>query len=92
MPEKKISEFRSIRLEPADNGFVLEYTEVSEKPGSMEDRDWNDRQMVFQDGEEGIDLAMAKMKEMYMFNKMRKGANTEVSAPSMIGSTMKSEY
>jgi len=92
MAEKKISEFKHIRLEPADNGFVLEYTEVSEKPGTMEDRDYNDRQMVFQDGEEGIDGALGKMKEMYMFNKMRKGANTEVSAPSMEGSIMKSEY
>lgn len=92
MAEKKISEFRNIRLEPADNGFVLEYSEVSEMPGSMCDRDYNDRQMVFQDGEEGIDAALAKMREMYIFNKMRKGANTEVSAPSMNGSVMKSEY
>ena len=43
MAEKKISEFRNIRLEPADNGFVLEYSEVSQMPGTMCDRDYNDR-------------------------------------------------
>jgi len=96
MAEKKISEFRNIRLEPADNGFVLEYSEVSEIPGGMCDRDWNDRQMVFQDGEEGIDAnldkALAKMREMYVFNKIRKGATTEVTAPSMEGSKLKVSY
>ena len=74
----KTVEFRNIRLEPADNGFVLEYTEVVEKPGTFEDRDYKSRQMVF--GENEIDKAMAKMKELLMFKKLKKGTE---SAPSL---------
>ena len=90
MSDYKTVEFRHIRLEPADNGFVLEYTEVKEKPNSMEDRDWCDRQVVFLDGDSnnGIDQAMAKMKEMYMFNKIRKG-DANATPPSLEGSVIK---
>lgn len=91
MPDRKIVEFDNIRLEPADNGFVLEYTEVSESQNSMDSRDWNSRQMVFLDGDEsiGIDLALAKMKEMYMFNRMRKGGTDHMTTPSTHGSVLK---
>jgi len=70
----EIKKYQHIRLEPADNGFVLEYTEVkeAESKGTYSDSNYYDRQVVFPDGEEGIDGALAKMKEMYMFNKTKK--------------------
>lgn len=71
-------DFRHIRLEPADNGFILNYTEVIEKPGTFEDRDHMDRNLIF--GEEEIDKALAKMKELFLFNKNKKGA---ITAPSI---------
>lgn len=87
---RKIVEFESIRLEPADNGFVLEYTEVSEKTGSMDNRDWSHRQMVFVDGDtEALDDALAKMKEMYTFNKLRKGGSDNPSIPSTESSVIR---
>jgi len=70
-------EFKHIRLKPADNGYILEYDEVKETPGSMENRDWNERYLVFSDDQ--IDDAMEKMKSMFLFNKMRKGDTTVVS-------------
>ena len=85
MAEKKVVEFRHIRLEPADNGFVLEYTEIKETPGTMEDRDYCDRQMVFSDDEGGLDAAMDKMKELYNFNKIRKSGASEVTPPTLSG-------
>ena len=72
-----IVDIKHIRLEPVDNGFVLDYTEVVEKPGTFEDRDWTDRKLVF--GEEDLDSAMAKMKELLLFKKTKKGA---ITAPS----------
>jgi len=70
----EIKSYNHIRLEPADNGFVLEYTEVkeSESKGAYDGPNYHDRQVVFPDGEEGIDGALSKMKEMYMFNKTKK--------------------
>lgn len=69
-----IKEYEYIRLKPADNGFVLEYTEVQEasKDKTYDNCRHHERQVVFPDGEEGIDAALAKMKEMYMFNKTKK--------------------
>lgn len=75
-----IVEYRHIDLSPADNGFVLRYDEVREKPGKMDSRDWHSRKMVFGDDEAGLDAAMEAMKKMYVFNKSRKGDPT-IDAP-----------
>ena len=77
MNTKKTVEFKYIKLKPADNGYILEYDEVKETPGSMENRDDNERFMVFTDDQ--LDDAMEKMKSMYIFNKMRKGDATITS-------------
>ena len=70
----KIKEYKHIRLQPADNGFVLEYTEISEDPskGTYSDRTHNDRQVVYTDEGTGLDDALSKMKELYLFNKTQK--------------------
>lgn len=81
MSQSKVVEFRHIRLEPADNGFILDYTEVREKPGSLDNRDFIDRRMVFTDSDEDLDAAMSKMKSMFLFNKIRKGGDIDVTPP-----------
>lgn len=80
MSDQVIVDFRHIRLEPAINGWILEFTKVTEKPGTMDSRDHHHKQMIFKDEE--IDLAIAKMKEMLIFKKDRK-ANPGMSAPSI---------
>jgi len=75
-------EYRDIRLTPADNGFVLNYDEVTEKPGTMDSRDWNGRKMVFTDDDTGLDAALEAMKKMYVFNKARKG-DSKIESPSL---------
>jgi len=82
MSEMETKEFRHIRLKPADNGYILEYDEVKEAKVSSEktycDRDYQNREVVFGDSDEELDKAMAKMKELYVFNKTKKGG---VSTP-----------
>lgn len=82
MAHETIKEFKHIRLEPAENGWVLTYTEVR-SPGSgrtFDDNEWSDKTVVFADGDE--DAAFSKMKELHMFNKTAKGGQAS-SAPVM---------
>lgn len=72
MSKGMTTEYKHIRLKPADNGFILSYDEVIEKPGTMESRDYREREVVFGDEEADLDAAMMKMKELYLFNKNKK--------------------
>lgn len=80
-----IVKFDHIKVKPADNGWVLEYTEISKRDtaGTFDDTDWHDRQMVF--GEDQLDDAMNAMKKLLEFNKMKKGGNP--MAPPKIASS-----
>lgn len=78
MSAVKVVDFRHIRLDPADNGFILNYTEVTEKENSFESRDHKDRNKVF--GEDDIDEALSEMKKLLLFKK-NKGNETKVSLP-----------
>jgi len=89
MGKKKVVEFKYIKLKEADNGYILDYEEVIEEEGSMESRDWNQKNMVFT--EDQLDDAMDNMKAMHIFNKMRKG-DTNLASPSFPEAVMKSEY
>ena len=78
----KTSKYEYISLRPADNGFILEYTEVMEKPGSLDQRTRFDRNKVYGDSDEELDKAMAQMKMMYKFNKAKKGGGApDLSMP-----------
>lgn len=86
----EIKEYSYINLRPADNGFVLEYTEKTESKGKgdYDECKHHDRKVVFPDGEDGIDGALAKMKEMYMFNKVKKSGVTADATTPVIAKTM----
>jgi len=80
----KTTEYKYISLRPADNGFILEYDEVKEKPNSLDSRQHFNRKKVYRDSEEELDKAMAQMKSMYLFNKTKKGGGApDLSMPEM---------
>ncbi len=81
MSISKIVDFRNIRLEPAENGWILEFTKVTENPLTMDSADHSHKQMIFRDDE--IDSAIAKMRELLMFKKLRK-TNPELDTPSLV--------
>jgi len=75
----KLAKYKYINLRPADNGFILEYTEIMEKPGSLDNRTHYDRKKVYGDSDEELNKAMADMKAMYVFNKTKKAPTSELS-------------
>ncbi len=89
----KVVKFDHIRLEEAENGFVLEFTEVMESPNTFDDNMHVDKEFVFANETEGVsvalDKALAKMKSLLIFNMIKKEGASIVELPSLIGSTVK---
>ena len=75
---KKIKKYEYIRLEDADNGFILRATKVMESNNSehiYDDNSRMDMELVFKYDE--FDQAMEKFKELFMFNMMMKKRDSD---------------
>jgi hypothetical protein len=57
--------YENVRLEAADNGYVLAFTEHIPKPSNMESQ-WNSKQEVFTNDQ--ADKAMNRLKELHAHN------------------------
>ena len=87
----KIVKFTSIDIQLASNGASIDFTVVKESEDTFEDRDFRRMEMVFEDKENslGLDMALAKMRELFMFNKAMEDKE-EFSMPSIDGAKIKS--
>ena len=61
--------YEHVRLEPADNGYVLSFTEVIPKASNIESS-WDDKKEIFTDDQ--VDKGLARLKELYAYNKSLK--------------------
>lgn len=66
-----------IHLEPADNGYLLRWTEKTKRPGAgtYDDCMHQEHELVFTDAEG--DAAFTKFKELHMANKAATGESTQ---------------
>ena len=61
--------YENVRLEAADNGYVLGFTEYTPKASNIESQ-WNSKQEVFTNDQ--VDKAMARLKELHNHNNSLK--------------------
>jgi len=83
MAQGDLVKFDDMRLEPAENGWILRFVEIRKsirKERTFDENDWNHRELVFTDDQ--ADLAFEKLKAMHMFNKMKK-TGVVATAPDM---------
>jgi hypothetical protein len=74
MEHKGVKEYKYIRLEGAENGFILRYTVCMDKDPmsnkTFDEYPHREKEMVFKEDE--LDNAMDKFKSMLVFNKEAK--------------------
>ncbi len=87
----KIVKFKNIEIESAVNGASIEFTVVKESNNTFDDMDHRRMEMVFEDNGDilGLDKALSKMREIFLFNKATDG-DKDFSIPSIDGAKMKS--